>query len=482
MRSRISRSDVESRQSRSTVDLQLARRAPGRTGPGAPPAAGARRPGRSPCPLRASPPGRPPVSLHERPLGTYPRPAARQWRMVKIARLLARASAGAAYGGMTATWDSRCPSSGATATASTSPVPRSGSASAPRAPSCRRAPSGSAPRWRTPARRSSRPPHPRRGARGPRPRAPRVSRDAPGTLGRGRPRPRPGPGPRRPLRLPAPRPARRAGRRRRPRPRRRAGRFAYDTMTLIGPGTWEAARAAVDAALTAAALVAAASAVAYACCRPPGHHATRDALRRVLLPEQRRRGRSRGCARRPAGRSPCSTSTPITATARRRSSTRTPASCRARSTSIRAPAGSPTSSASPPRAAGVGRGRQPQRLPRAGLRRRDVARGRRGALRLGARGRRRGAGRRARGRRGGRGPGEPAAVSADGFAEAGRRWARWGCRRSSSRRAATTSTRIGGLVVEALSGFEEGASSPDRPVTGAVAPLQRDRDDGLGAV
>jgi acetoin utilization deacetylase AcuC-like enzyme len=30
------------------------------------------------------------------------------------------------------------------------------------------------------------------------------------------------------------------------------GWFAYDTMTLVGPGTWEAARAAVDAALTAA--------------------------------------------------------------------------------------------------------------------------------------------------------------------------------------------------------------------------------------
>src|SRR5262245_38755835 len=35
----------------------------------------------------------------------------------------------------------------------------------------------------------------------------------------------------------------------------RAGRFAYDTMTLIGPGTWDAARAAVDVALTAADLV-----------------------------------------------------------------------------------------------------------------------------------------------------------------------------------------------------------------------------------
>ena len=28
-----------------------------------------------------------------------------------------------------------------------------------------------------------------------------------------------------------------------------AGRFGYDTMTLVGPGTWAAARAAVDCAL-----------------------------------------------------------------------------------------------------------------------------------------------------------------------------------------------------------------------------------------
>jgi len=56
----------------------------------------------------------------------------------------------------------------------------------------------------------------------------------------------------------------------------RAGRFAYDTMTLIGPGTWDAARAAVDVALTAADLVLAGEPASYACCRPPGHHATRD--------------------------------------------------------------------------------------------------------------------------------------------------------------------------------------------------------------
>jgi acetoin utilization deacetylase AcuC-like enzyme len=57
----------------------------------------------------------------------------------------------------------------------------------------------------------------------------------------------------------------------------RAGMFGYDTMTLIGRGTWEAARGAVDAALTAAELVASGEhAVAYALCRPPGHHVTRD--------------------------------------------------------------------------------------------------------------------------------------------------------------------------------------------------------------
>jgi acetoin utilization deacetylase AcuC-like enzyme len=56
----------------------------------------------------------------------------------------------------------------------------------------------------------------------------------------------------------------------------RPGLFAYDTMTLIGPGTWEAARAAVDVALTAVDLVSAGEPVAYACCRPPGHHVTRS--------------------------------------------------------------------------------------------------------------------------------------------------------------------------------------------------------------
>ena len=55
----------------------------------------------------------------------------------------------------------------------------------------------------------------------------------------------------------------------------RAGRYCYDTMTLVGPGTWEAARAAVDGALTATDLVLGGASAAYALCRPPGHHATR---------------------------------------------------------------------------------------------------------------------------------------------------------------------------------------------------------------
>jgi acetoin utilization deacetylase AcuC-like enzyme len=57
----------------------------------------------------------------------------------------------------------------------------------------------------------------------------------------------------------------------------RAGLFCYDTMTLIGPGSWAAIRAAADAALTAADLVAAGRPAAYALCRPPGHHAGRAA-------------------------------------------------------------------------------------------------------------------------------------------------------------------------------------------------------------
>jgi len=53
-----------------------------------------------------------------------------------------------------------------------------------------------------------------------------------------------------------------------------AGRFAYDTMTLVGPGTFAAVLAAVDCAAAAATLVSEGRPLAYALSRPPGHHAT----------------------------------------------------------------------------------------------------------------------------------------------------------------------------------------------------------------
>lgn len=55
------------------------------------------------------------------------------------------------------------------------------------------------------------------------------------------------------------------------------GVFCYDTMTLVGPGSWRSIKAATDAARTAVNLVASGAPAAYALTRPPGHHATRSA-------------------------------------------------------------------------------------------------------------------------------------------------------------------------------------------------------------
>lgn len=55
-------------------------------------------------------------------------------------------------------------------------------------------------------------------------------------------------------------------------PAARAGRHAMDTMTLIGPGTWEAALGAASAAAHAADLVGSGRPAVYAAIRPPGHH------------------------------------------------------------------------------------------------------------------------------------------------------------------------------------------------------------------
>jgi acetoin utilization deacetylase AcuC-like enzyme len=59
----------------------------------------------------------------------------------------------------------------------------------------------------------------------------------------------------------------------------RAGRYCYDTMTTLGPGSWAAIQAAADCALTAVDLVCSDEArQVYALCRPPGHHVTADAF------------------------------------------------------------------------------------------------------------------------------------------------------------------------------------------------------------
>jgi acetoin utilization deacetylase AcuC-like enzyme len=57
----------------------------------------------------------------------------------------------------------------------------------------------------------------------------------------------------------------------------RTGFFCFDTMTPIGPGTWEAARGAVDCTLTAIDLVRSGATAAFAITRPPGHHVSRSA-------------------------------------------------------------------------------------------------------------------------------------------------------------------------------------------------------------
>jgi acetoin utilization deacetylase AcuC-like enzyme len=59
-------------------------------------------------------------------------------------------------------------------------------------------------------------------------------------------------------------------------PAGRIGHWCFDTATPIVGGTYEAARAAVDVALTAADLIMAGEPAVYALCRPPGHHAARS--------------------------------------------------------------------------------------------------------------------------------------------------------------------------------------------------------------
>ncbi|MFV2032063.1 MAG: histone deacetylase family protein [Gammaproteobacteria bacterium] len=56
----------------------------------------------------------------------------------------------------------------------------------------------------------------------------------------------------------------------------RLGYYAMAGETAISNGTWEAARASVDVALTAQATIRDGANAAFALCRPPGHHAAGD--------------------------------------------------------------------------------------------------------------------------------------------------------------------------------------------------------------
>ena len=58
----------------------------------------------------------------------------------------------------------------------------------------------------------------------------------------------------------------------------RLGYWCFETMTPIVPGTYDAARAAVDVALTTSDLVLAGESTAYGLCRPPGHHSPHSAF------------------------------------------------------------------------------------------------------------------------------------------------------------------------------------------------------------
>ncbi len=128
----------------------------------------------------------------------------------------------------------------------------------------------------------------------------------------------------------------------------RLGWHTVDTACPIGPGTYAAAAAATDVAASAAQLVLDGEDAAYALCRPPGHHAYRDRAGGHCYFNNSAVAAAPCASATPGSR--CSTSTCITATARKASSTAIRACSPSRSTPIRA-ASIPSSGATPTSAA-----------------------------------------------------------------------------------------------------------------------------------
>ena len=129
-------------------------------------------------------------------------------------------------------------------------------------------------------------------------------------------------------------------------PAARAGYFAYDTMTLVGPGTWDAARAAVDVRADRRRPRAGRRARRLRVLPATGPPRDAQRVRRLVLPQQhgRRGGADAGRPRRPGRRD--RRRRPPRQRDARRSSTTAPTCWWARCTSIPVRAGFRTSSAS----------------------------------------------------------------------------------------------------------------------------------------
>ena len=113
----------------------------------------------------------------------------------------------------------------------------------------------------------------------------------------------------------------------------RAGFWGLDSAAPLVAGTYDAARAAVDVALTAMDLVLGGETAAYGLCRPPGHHAARSMYGGYCFFNNAAIV-AHAITARPASGSRSSTSTTTTATAPSRSSGGAATSATCRSTPI----------------------------------------------------------------------------------------------------------------------------------------------------